>query len=338
MINQMLISQPSNHTSHLLGDLHAGRSSHHPLDVAIDRELSSGKSTNHEETSADTSVAAADTEFLADLGQTGDGSITRSALGLVDLAEHGVGGLRDESGGETSDQTRAEVDTSLGTIGKRILVERAVDHLRDLLEDDELGHGVGDPTGVSPNEDWSNVRNLLLEENGTETRVESAETLVLRDLAETAQETTGESGLRDETDTSSFQGAKGDISEEFGGSGRGEVDGSAVGGGSLKTEVVDALLLEELVTTELEGTLEKVTGGGRAETSEESASTLVLDNLAEATQHTTVVGGRVQLDPGLDAERKILTMIKTSPHAPTGCAPWVVVKARPQKNLHINGR
>jgi hypothetical protein len=145
---------------------------------------------------------------------------------------------------------------------------------------------------------------LLLEEDGTETRVESTDTLVLEDLGETAHETAGEFGLRDKTDTGSFQRAEGNVGEEFSGSGRGEVDGSAVLGGRLVTELVDPLLLEELVTTELESTLEEVTGSGRTETGKESASTLVGNDLAEATDHTTVVCDGVKLDSGLDAVRR----------------------------------
>jgi hypothetical protein len=144
-------------------------------------------------------------------------------------------------------------------------------------------------------------RHLLLEENGTETSVESTDTLVLEHLGETTDETVGVGRLRDETDTGSLKRAEGDISEELGGTGRGEVDGSAVVGGSLITELVDALLLEELVSAELEGTLEEVTSEGRADTSEKSAGALVLDDLAEATDHTTVVLGRVELHAGLDA-------------------------------------
>jgi hypothetical protein len=143
--------------------------------------------------------------------------------------------------------------------------------------------------------------NLLLEEDRTETRVESTDTLVLEDLAETAHETAREGRLRDETNTGGLKRAKGDISEKFSGSGRSEVDSGSVVGSSLVAELVDALLLEELITAELESTLKEVTGGSGTETGEESASTLVGNDLSEATNHTTVVGDRVKLDSGLDA-------------------------------------
>lgn len=153
--------------------------------------------------------------------------------------------------------------------------------------------------------DWQLRRmdreNSLLEENGSETGVESTDTLVLDNLAEARDETAGVGGLRDETDTGGLKGAEGDIGEELSGSGRGEVDSSSVLGGSLVAESVNPLLLEELVTTELQSTLEEVTGEGRADTSEESTSTLILDNLAETTNETAVVGSGVELDTGLDA-------------------------------------
>ena len=143
--------------------------------------------------------------------------------------------------------------------------------------------------------------NLLLEQNGSKSSVHGADTLGLDHLAHTVDKTLGKGGLGNETDTGGLKGAESNIGEELGSTGRGEVDGGTVVGSSLVAKGVDGLLLEELVTTELEGTLEKVTGKGRADTSEESASTLALDNLAEAANHATVVGSGVKLDAGLDA-------------------------------------
>lgn len=141
----------------------------------------------------------------------------------------------------------------------------------------------------------------LLEEDRTETSVEGADALVLEHLGETSNQAVGIGGLGDETDTGGLERAQGDVSEELGGGGRGEVDGGAVLRGGLVAEGVDPLLLEEFVTAELEGSLEEVPGKGRADTSQESASTLVLDDLAETANHATVVGLGVELDTGLDA-------------------------------------
>lgn len=98
--------------------------------------------------STNTGVGASEAKLLTDLSQTGDGTLTRSTGGLVDLGQHGVSGLRDDGSSETSNQTGAQVDGGLGAVRERLLVDALVDHLRDLLEDDELGHGVGDPASV----------------------------------------------------------------------------------------------------------------------------------------------------------------------------------------------
>lgn len=61
-------------------------------------------------------------------------------------------------------------------------------------------------------------------------------------------------------------------------------------------EDVDRLLLEQLVTSELEGSLEEIASSGRSEASEESAGTLALDDLLEAANEALVVLERVELD------------------------------------------
>ncbi|KAI6756701.1 hypothetical protein HG530_011299 [Fusarium avenaceum] len=275
------------------------------LQVAINGKLSGGEGTDHEETGTDTRVRATDTELLADLDQTRDSSLTGKTLGLVDLGKHGVGGLRDNGGSETGHQTRAKVGNSLHTIGHVLLGELLEDSLRDLLEDDELGHGVRDPRTrcqfTSASIERKEQRgNSLLEQNGTETSVESTEALVLDNLAEARDETAGVGRLRDETDTGGLERAQGDIGEELGSGGRGQVDSSSVLRSSLVAEGINPLLLEELVSSELQGTLEEVTSEGRTDTSEESGSTLILDDLAEATDKTTVRRGdwNIHIDGG----------------------------------------
>lgn len=146
---------------------------------------------------------------------------------------------------------------------------------------------------------------VLLEQDGTEARVHGSETLVLQDLGEATDETVGEGGLGDETDTGSLERAEGDVGEELSSGSRGEVHGSAVVGGSLVSELVDALLLEELVSTELEGALKEVSGEGRTETGQERAGTLIGNDLPEATDEALVVGNGIELYPGLDAMKSL---------------------------------
>jgi hypothetical protein len=142
--------------------------------------------------------------------------------------------------------------------------------------------------------------NILLEEQGSEASVERGNTLSLEDLGETADQTIGISWLRNETNTGSLERAKGDISEELGATSGREVDSGAVVGGGLEAEGVDGLGLEELVTSELEGALEEVAGGGWAEAGQEGASALLGDDLAETTDQAAVVGRWVELDASLN--------------------------------------
>jgi len=140
----------------------------------------------------------------------------------------------------------------------------------------------------------------LLEQDGTEARVESTETLSPCDLGETTDQTVSKCWLGDESDTGSLERTEGNIGEELGGSSGSKVDGGSVVRSGLVAKVVDALLLEELVTSELESPLQEVTGEGWANTSQESTGTLILDDLTEATDETSVVCNRVELDSGLD--------------------------------------
>lgn len=67
--------------------------------------------------------------------------------------------------------------------------------------------------------------------------------------------------------------------------------------------------LEELISSELEGTLEEVTSKSGADTGKESTSTLLCDDLSETTNHTLVVDLRIKLDTGLDAVSRQKSMM-----------------------------
>lgn len=142
---------------------------------------------------------------------------------------------------------------------------------------------------------------LLLEQDWTESCVESTETIVLQDLGETTDQAIGIGWVRDETDTGGLEWTKGDVSEELGGGSGSEVDSGSVVGSSLETQLRDGERFEELVTSELESTLEEVTSSGWAETSPNSSETLFGDDLLESTDETAVVCGWVKLYPRLDA-------------------------------------
>ena len=124
---------------------------------------------------------------------------------------------------------------------------------------------------------------LLLEENGAKAGIEGTDTLLARDLAETAHKPSCECGLRDKTDSRRLKRAQRDISEELCGSGGSKVDSCSIVRGGLVAQIVDELLLEQLITSEFEGTLQEVTSCGRTETGPDSASTLLCDELPEAS-------------------------------------------------------
>ena len=153
-----IILQHLNKASSLFGDLNTTSGTQDALDVTVDGELTGSDTTDHEKTGTDTGVRATDTELLTDLDETGDSALSGETLGLVDLGEHCVSGLGDDGGGETGDKTGAQVDGGLATGGEGVLVDGLVDGLRDLLEDDELGHGVGDPVREKKNTNQHAIR------------------------------------------------------------------------------------------------------------------------------------------------------------------------------------
>ncbi len=157
------------------------------------------------------------------------------------------------------------------------------------------------PDILASSEDFYHRGSLLFEQNGTETGVESTNTLVLKHFAEASNESIGICWFGDETDTGGFERAEGDISEEFCKSRRGQVDSCTVVGGSLVSKEVDGLLLEQFVSSELESTLEEISCRCWAESGQKRACTLICDDLSDSAKKTSVVCDRIELDSGLDA-------------------------------------
>lgn len=141
--------------------------------------------------------------------------------------------------------------------------------------------------------------------------------------------------MRDETDTGGFEWAEGDIGEEFGGGRRGEVDGGSVVGSGLVAELVDPLLLEKLISTELERALQEVACECWASTSEESTGTFVGDDFSEAANQAIVVCDGVELDSCLDAVKAALVLL---PRNALNCCLDPHVQCRGYGvDLHIDG-
>lgn len=64
---------------------------------------------------------------------------------------------------------------------------------------------------------------------------------------------------------------------------------------------INGLLLEEFVSSELESTLQKVSGSSWSESSQQSTGTLGSNDLTETAKHALVVNRGLKLDTCLDA-------------------------------------
>ena len=129
----------------LFGNFDAVGSTQQLLDITVDGELTGSQTANHEQTSRQTSEGATDTKLAGNLDKTRDSALTGETLGLVDLGQHSVSGLRDDGSRETSQETSSQIDTGLGSVRQLGLVKVSEDRFGELLVCDELGDSVGHP-------------------------------------------------------------------------------------------------------------------------------------------------------------------------------------------------
>ena len=142
---------------------------------------------------------------------------------------------------------------------------------------------------------------LLFEENRTETAVESAKTLLPGHLTKATDQTRSICWLRNKANSRSLERTEGDIGKEFRSGCRSKVDSSAVLDGRFVAEIVDELLLEQLIPTELERALEEITGERGTDTGQQGTRTLIGNDLSEGADHAFVVDSGFELYPSLDA-------------------------------------
>lgn len=142
--------------------------------------------------------------------------------------------MRDDGSGHTSDQTSEQVDGRQLSSSQLVLglSSSSNDLLLSNLEHGKLGHG---------------VRNLL-EQDGSESSVESSNTLFPCDPGETGQKSVGKARLGDESDSSGLERAESNVGKELGNGGSSEVDGSSVFTGRVDSDLVDGDLFPELVS------------------------------------------------------------------------------------------
>ena len=247
--------------------------------------METGQSTDHDNTDGKTVPETTESNLGVDTGDSGTSSLGGELLS-VDLRDHDISGVRDNSAEDTSNVTTEERDTSLGK--ERVLFLRlrqvVVDGLDSLLERSELNHGVRNLTGPQRRE----------------TLVEGTESFSSSNLLVSIENRGGKGRDRGlGLDLNGFPRTKQDIGNQFSrGRGR-KVDKSTVLVGSLLTNEVRVLLLEKLVETVLTGTLERVTDDGSTETSPDTTESLSSDDRFPGLEVTSVET-RVNLSAALD--------------------------------------
>ena len=187
-------------------------------DGVEDSELSCGEGSDHDAPGEEPVGAELDeTDLLGDVQKAGDSSSVTSGAGLVDHGEEGVGRVGDDGGGNSSNNTGTEGDSEVAH-GRGAVRGRAggsVDGVGGGSLDGELGHGVRD----------------LLEEDGAESSVKSADSLGLEDLAESVSEAVTELRVGDGADAYGLKGAEENVGNGLSHSGGAKVDGGLNGKG-----------------------------------------------------------------------------------------------------------
>jgi hypothetical protein len=245
-------------------------------DSVEDTELTGSEGTNHDATWDKTNGAElVETNLLGNIGETGQHWTITSGTGLVDLGEEGIGRMRDNRSGNSSNDTGTEGDSKVGSRGEFVwgLAHCSVHGVGNVTLDSELSHGV-----------WN-----LLGKNWEETRVETHDTFVLGHFCETVGEAVAELWVRDGADANGLKRAKENIGNSFGASSGDEVDGGLVLPGLLFSETGDNVDLDKLHSSELEPTLDEVSDGGSTKTGSKSHGSLFGNDLTESSDKTPVV-------------------------------------------------
>ena len=255
------------------------------LERVVKEPLETGEGTDHDNTDGETVPETTETNLGVDTADGLAGGLTGLLLS-VDLGDHDISRVGDNGTEDTGNVTTEEGDTGLGKEGVLLLGlgELSVDELDSLLEGGELNHG---------------VRNLAGPE-GRETLVKVTEALSGSDLLVTVKDRGGEGGDGGlGLDLNGLPGAEKDVGNQLSRSGGSKVKNSSVLVGSLLTNNVGVLLLEELVETVLTGTLERVTNKSGTETGEDTTGTLSGDDGLPGLEVTGVKAG-VNLSAALD--------------------------------------
>ena len=116
---------------------------HGRLEGIVDPPLEASEGTNHDHTGTETlGGQAGDTDFASDLAET-----LAPVLSLAHERDERVSGVGDDGADDTGEVTGGEGDTELSTLAVGFFgggEDVAVEEGDDVLEEEELGHGVGD--------------------------------------------------------------------------------------------------------------------------------------------------------------------------------------------------
>jgi len=109
------------------------------LEGIIEPPLETSEGTNHDDSCSESSPESLESDFSVDLADV----FAESSLSLdgVELGDHGISRVRDDSTEDTSAVSRHECDGELLTLGvftSRLGEDLGVEELNDLLECNEL--------------------------------------------------------------------------------------------------------------------------------------------------------------------------------------------------------
>ena len=140
--------------------------------------METSQSTDHNNSCTHTSPETAETDFRVDLSDVVH--CATGSLHVVELGDHSISRLRDQSAEDTSNVTRAESDGELSALGVLILwlsEDVFVEGFDCLFESDELHDGIWDLSGPE----------------GRETLVETVHAFISSDLTKSTAQISGES-------------------------------------------------------------------------------------------------------------------------------------------------
>lgn len=174
----------------------------------VDHPLETGQGTNHDDTDRQTVPEARESNVLVDPAHGRAKCLALRAI-CIELADHDVGRVGDDSAEDTCQVTADKRHARLGSLAVVGLLpgEAGVHHLDNGLEGGKLHHGVG---------------NLSAPER-VQALVEASPPFLSRDLADAVEGALV--GGRDSAlhaDLYGLEGAEGDIGEELGGGRGGE--------------------------------------------------------------------------------------------------------------------